>query len=308
MQGMRHRIEYRQSPYWWALLLLGLGLLAACTWGRATPPPTATLPPTVTLPPDTPTPTMTPLPSPTPSPTPPCWLADVTAGQGQHYAVVAGSVLTLTWQVQNVGSCTWTAPLELIPLADADLPGGTVNTPDQIAPGATVALKLTLTVPDEGGDYHGRWQLVTGNGEAVPGTLQAEVRVMVPTATPTATPGAPVFIQRQVDLSPGNGLNFDDGLVDVTYNGGLGHKGDFVYFYGPLYFWPPDIADCYNAPYNPQRNAISDPSRYVGLSFCYTTNEGRVGALHIDAVYTDDAGRPHLVLTYITWAAKRKKR
>ncbi len=129
------------------------------------------------------------------------------------------------------------------------------------------------------------------------------------TPSPTVTPGTPIFRQGQVDLALDETFNFDDGGPDVVFHGEveLMHIGNKVYFYGPLYFWPPDIADCYNAPYDPKQNAITYADRYVGLSFCYTTNEGRVGALHIESVYTGADGREHVVFTYLTWAAFLKK-
>ncbi len=132
-----------------------------------------------------------------------------------------------------------------------------------------------------------------------------------PTATPTftVTPGPPAFRFEQVDLTPGTILNFDDGMAEILYTrdgGQLLHVGDHVYFYGPLYFWPPDFADCYHAPYK-SKNALAQPEDLVGFAFCYTTNERRVGALHVDRAYVDRQGVTHLVLTYVTWAAKRKR-
>ena len=117
-------------------------------------------------------------------------------------------------------------------------------------------------------------------------------------------------MQRQVDVKPGDNVNFDDGGPEVTYifNGegdqSLLHVGDHVYFV-PIYYWPPDFADCYRASYA-TKNALLNPHYQVGTGFCFTTNEGRVGALRIDAYYVDARDVPHLVLTYITWAAKRK--
>ena len=129
------------------------------------------------------------------------------------------------------------------------------------------------------------------------------------TSTPTATPGPPIFKQGQVDLSPGQNFNFDDKKMDVEVSSdpGLVHIGDRVFFNGPWYLWPLNIADCYNAHYDPKQNAITDAGRYVGLSFCYTTNENRVGMLRVDKVYVGDDGQRHLVITFVTWAAFLRK-
>jgi len=135
-----------------------------------------------------------------------------------------------------------------------------------------------------------------------------------PSPTATATPGTPIFRQGKIDFVFDKTINLDNGSKDIAYHRSdsqvdeLRHVGLHVAFYGPLYFWPPDIADCYNAPYDPANNALLNLSRYVGLSFCYYTNEGRVGALHIDADYIDGTGQRHLVITFITWAAFLKKK
>ncbi len=136
---------------------------------------------------------------------------------------------------------------------------------------------------------------------------------LTPSPTATATPGTPIFRQGKIDFVFGKTINLDNGSKDIAYHRSgsqvdeLRHVGFHVAFYGPLYFWPPDIADCYNAHYDPANNALLNLSRYVGLSFCYYTNEGRVGALHIDADYVDGSGQRHLVITFMTWAVFLKK-
>ncbi|HEY57944.1 MAG TPA: hypothetical protein G4O04_05345 [Anaerolineae bacterium] len=280
------------------LLLIGVG----CTWPGVpspSPTPTPTTPVPTALP--SPTPTLTPSPM-IPSPTTPC-LAARLVGEPPTYQVVAGGEQTVRWQVENMGACFWSPPLTLQPLGGNPFAPGEVALDGPVTPGKRITLEISLTAPEEPGDYTARWQVDTASGESLPLTLTARLQVL----TPTATPGLPVFRQGQVTLGPGNSINFDHGSVEAQFSvTGFGHVGGKVYFYGPLYFWPPDFADCYHAPYT-NKNAITDIQAVLGRSFCYTTNEGRVGAFHLDAYYIGDDGQPRLVLTFITWAAKRKK-
>jgi len=304
----------RTGGLWrWAGLMLWVGGWAfgagACTQARALPTATATRPlPTAQV--VRSTPTASPTPTETPSPTTPCLDAQVQGPPEAEYEVLVGATQTHTWQIVNTGACPWEPPLATVALPDSPWPGGALDVTAPVAPGETLPVTVDVTAPAEPGDVVGRWTLRTASGDLIPVTLSLRLHVIPPTPTPTATPGPPVFVQRQVDVKPGDSINFDDETVEVSYgyNGpddqGLGHVGDHVFFV-PIYYWPPDFADCYHAPYG-SRNALLNPHWMVGQAFCYTTNQKRVGALHIDSYYIDDKGTPHLVLTYITWAAERK--
>ena len=129
------------------------------------------------------------------------------------------------------------------------------------------------------------------------------------TATPTATPGPPVFRQNTIDLSIGHTANFDDGSADIVYrptSAGyqIMHNGLEVNFHR-FYFWPPGFADCYHAHYEHQDNAIlfSNPYQPVGRTYCFITDQRRLGIMHFDGAYVDGGGNPHLIITYITWNA-----
>jgi len=132
----------------------------------------------------------------------------------------------------------------------------------------------------------------------------------VPSPTPTVTPGPPVLQEGTVDLSYGHTVNFDNGAPDVIYkdaNDGLlqlMHNTPVVNFH-LFYLWPLDFADCYNAHYVHQDNAIlfSNPYQPVGRTYCFITDQRRVGAMHIDSAYVDGGGNPHFIITYVTWNA-----
>ncbi len=282
--------------------------LAAC--GGTAPAPTATptaLPTAVVV---RRTPTASPTVTVTPSPTTPCWAAQVEGDATVTAQVPAGGTVEVAWQVTNTGACPWEPPLTLTAAEGSDLDAPRWQADAAVAPGETLEVRVALLAPATPGVYTAHWALRPAQAEPFPPTLSLRLEVLPPTPTPTVTPGPPVFVQRQVDVTPGRGINFDDGSVEVNYgyNGaddqGLGHVGSHVFFV-PIYYWPPDFADCYHAAYT-SKNAILNPQYQIGQAFCYTTNEGRVGALRIDGYYVDERGTPHLILTYITWAAIRK--
>ncbi len=132
-----------------------------------------------------------------------------------------------------------------------------------------------------------------------------------PTAspTPTATPGPAVFRQGTIDIRLDYTANFDNGAPDIIYlptSGGyqLMHNTPVVNFHR-FFFWPPDFADCYNAHYEHQDNAIlfSNPYQPVGSVYCFITDQRRLGIMRFDGAYVDADGKAHLLITYITWNA-----
>ncbi len=285
-----------------AWLLVGCGKAASAARMTPTPLPTAVVERYTA----TPSPTL----APTPSPTVPCWAARALDKAEVQMQAPAGEAVEVVWAVANVGACPWDAPLTLVAAPDSALAPPTWEATAPVAPGEVLEVRVILQAPADAGAYVARWALRPAHAEPIPLVLTLHLQVLPPTPTPTVTPGPPVFVQRQVDVTPGDSINFDDGSAEIAYgyNGpndqGLGHVGDHVFFV-PIYYWPPDFADCYHAAYT-RKNAILNPQYQVGQAFCYTTNEKRVGALRIDGYYVDAQGTPHLILTYVTWAAIRK--
>jgi hypothetical protein len=64
------------------------------------------------------------------------------------------------WLVKNVGTCTWTTEYSLV-----FVDGNTMQSPEKmqltedIAPGGTIELRISLIAPDEEGEYQARWML-----------------------------------------------------------------------------------------------------------------------------------------------------
>ncbi len=307
-------------PTWlWWMLLAGFVLaLGGCR--AASPVSTAAAPGETPIastapaqPAATPTPTVTPTASATPVPTPtatlapPCLWGRVREAtlQSSPPPLLAGVTVTFAWTVENTGACPWETPLELEPLGEpppqweARFNGG-----PQVEPGEQLEVAVALPVPPATEPRFFAWTLRTSTGEAIPLSPAPLTLALPPVITPTPTVFIPILVQRQVTLTHGQNLNFDDGMADIIYyafgpgNQSLVHIGRKMRV-APVYQWPPDYYTCRNLNYG-ERNAIDQPQYQVGSTFCFLTNEGRYGGLRIDSVYSV-GDRWYIVLTYFTW-------
>ncbi len=162
--------------------------LATQTSQPTSPPPPTAVPPTRTN-----------VPSSTPIPTP-CdrlqFVADVTIPD--NTVIGAGSTFNKTWRIQNTGSCSWTTSYKLV-FASGDQMNGpsTVALPNNVNPGGTIDLTVSLTAPSGNGTYQGFWKLQNANGTNFgfdPGANQSfwvQIKVGGSTSTPNSkTPSA----------------------------------------------------------------------------------------------------------------------
>ncbi len=140
-------------------------------------PPTATTVPTVTLVP--PTETLVPLPPmatlappPTLTPTPqPCNRAEL-VDLGYYQApskpgepIEPNTEFTLVLRVSNTGACTWTTEYQLVLVDDRGLlTAASQPLPMPAVPGQTIDIPITITTPDEAGNYGASWQLRSAEG------------------------------------------------------------------------------------------------------------------------------------------------
>ncbi|MFZ3070298.1 MAG: NBR1-Ig-like domain-containing protein, partial [Anaerolineaceae bacterium] len=138
--------------------------------------PTQPISPTGTQPVMNPTPapsqspqaaTTTPLPTETPTATLPCDQAEFvteTIPDGSQFFF--GSVFTKTWTLRNAGSCTWTSSYE-VEYTEGNLPDILTYqkfTSGSVAPGQTVTVSLSITVPDNAGEYRADFKLRNASG------------------------------------------------------------------------------------------------------------------------------------------------
>jgi hypothetical protein len=113
-------------------------------------------------------PTLQPTPTLAPTPIPiPCNLAgfvgDVTIPDGS--VLNPGTAYTKTWRLQNLGTCSWTTGYTLV-FSSGDLMSGptVVSLPNNVNPGETIDLSVSLVSPATAGTYQGNWMLRDSNG------------------------------------------------------------------------------------------------------------------------------------------------
>lgn len=92
------------------------------------------------------------------------FVADVSYGDGA--AVAAGSTITKTWRVENVGTCTWTTDYKLVPVALGVEEVDVQPLPRPIVPGAIAELSATITVPTRTGTYTAEWLIQNERGQS----------------------------------------------------------------------------------------------------------------------------------------------
>jgi hypothetical protein len=100
-----------------------------------------------------------------------------------------GDLFRMTWEIHNTGSCPWTGEYRLA------FAGGERMTPrdqlgilEPVAPGDTFFLSLDLEAPSLPGNYSGRWQMVSPEGQGFGEPLVVDIVVARPaTVTPTRT-------------------------------------------------------------------------------------------------------------------------
>ncbi len=92
------------------------------------------------------------------------FISDVTVPDGTTFA--PGTSFSKTWQIKNIGSCTWTTSYSLVFVSGNQMGGpSSINLPNNVAPGQTVNLQVTgLTAPNAAGHYIGYWQLKNAAG------------------------------------------------------------------------------------------------------------------------------------------------
>jgi hypothetical protein len=126
------------------------------------------------------------------------------------------------------------------------------------------------------------------------------------TPSPTATNTPPIQASGELSPTPGDGidldtlaLNGDD--VDLIYQVDASNyhwltpnDGAMIGVFGSL---EPNLTDCQSASMSPAPVAVESLS--VGTYLCYTTNEGRLGRVLLEAVNPDNFT---LTLNLLTWA------
>ncbi len=113
-------------------------------------------------------PTATTLPTlPPPAQTSKCdaaqFLADVTYPDGS--LVTRNTTFVKTWRIRNVGTCTWTTAYSIVFVSGNSMGApASISMPGSVAPGQYIEIPITLTAPNQEGNYLGYWKLRNASG------------------------------------------------------------------------------------------------------------------------------------------------
>ncbi len=89
--------------------------------------------------------------------------ADITIPDDSE--INAGSIVTKTWQLRNIGSCTWDNSYNVVSVSEESLSlSEMVPITTTVAPGDDVDLSVILVAPSEPGVYRSEWKLRNSDG------------------------------------------------------------------------------------------------------------------------------------------------
>jgi hypothetical protein len=175
--------------------------------------------------------------------TPICDLAqfikDVSIPDGTEFE--PNATFTKTWQLKNIGACTWSGYSLVFDAGDAM--GGPASTPiGSVAPNQEVNLSVNLKAPSSDGSYRGYWRIKNSAGVLIPVSngyqntsffVDIKVKSPIPTATNTVAPKADLIINL-LELTPSTPTQGNSVTVKVqVYNQGNAAAGAFQ-----VAWWP----------------------------------------------------------------------
>ncbi len=77
----------------------------------------------------------------------------------------AGATFTKTWNLKNIGTCTWNTSYKAVFISGSSMGGPASKAlTASVAPGETLTLSLSLTAPSSAGTYKGVWNLQDDSG------------------------------------------------------------------------------------------------------------------------------------------------
>lgn len=175
--------------------------------------------------------------------TPACDLAqfikDVNVSDGTEFE--PNETFTKTWQLKNIGTCTWSG-YSLV-FDSGDSMGGPASVPiGSVAPNQEVNLSVDLKAPATDGSYRGYWRIKNSSGVLIPVAngyqgqsffVDIKVQSLAPTATNTTEPKADLIINL-LELTPSTPTKDNAVTVKVqVYNQGNATAGAFK-----VAWWP----------------------------------------------------------------------
>ena len=130
--------------------------------------------PTITL---NPTATQNVPPTETPKPCNVAQFISETVLDGTELAT--GQSFEKTWRLKNIGTCTWNSNYELVFDSGDQMSGtSTVSLGQQVKPGESVDVGVTLKVPSEEGTYRGNWKVRDDQGAFFVNNIYVEIKAV----------------------------------------------------------------------------------------------------------------------------------
>jgi Ig-like domain-containing protein len=121
------------------------------------------------------------------------FVADVNVPDGT--VMQPGAQFTKTWRLKNVGTSTWKKDTYLLVFSSGEKMGAATSAafPQDVAPGTTVNISITLMAPSAAGSYRGYWMFKNASGALFGIGAQGNQPwwVDIKVAGPTVTPGGP---------------------------------------------------------------------------------------------------------------------
>jgi hypothetical protein len=214
---------------------------------------------------------------------------------------------TKKWVIKNEGSCTWNSSYEWVFSSGENMSGPTTKalTGGTVAPGQTVEVSLNLTSPSNMGTYRGTYKIRNGSGQIfTTNGFWVEIEVLLPAmGPPPAPPSDPIYFAATATLDqtwtfdldtakagPATGADFHYKIFGLEYISP--QNGASFFYWGDF---EPFFDDCLLGPLSTAEILIQNPND-VGSYFCFETNKGYLGYLHIDSFNPGS-----MTFSYIIW-------
>jgi len=147
------------------------------------------------------------------------FVTDVTIPDGTVLA--PGQSFTKTWEIRNIGSCTWTTSYGLVYVFGNPLGAASPTyLPAAVAPGATADFSVNMVAPSVAGHYRSYWRFHDASGHQFgvgSGMITFFADIYVSSTAPTSTPSSPTATPTATPTSVLSGPNAD---LSVTINDG----------------------------------------------------------------------------------------
>ena len=147
------------------------------------------------------------------------FVSDVTVPDGTYFTT--GTAFTKTWQIRNVGTCTWTTSYALaFAFGNQMSAPSLVYLPSNVNPGDTVNFSVNLVAPSVPGHYRSYWRFRNASGAPF-GVGTGNVTFFADINVTSGSPGTSADLQVNINngittYTPGGAVTYN---IDVWNNG-----------------------------------------------------------------------------------------